>query len=145
MNKILAVIIGVLVIGGLIGYAVTRSSNNTTTTSSPTPTATAATATPASSDTGATATPASGAASVTINNLSFAPASITVAKGTKVTWTNQDSVDHTVTADTASSNAPASSTFGNGQTYSFTFNTPGTYTYHCSVHPFMTGTVVVTN
>jgi len=81
---------------------------------------------------------------VTIKDFAFSPAKITVKVGTKVTWTNQDSIGHTVTADDPSSDAPDSPTFGKGETYSFTFNKAGTYNYHCTPHPYMKGTVVVT-
>lgn len=81
--------------------------------------------------------------SVTIKDLAFSPQNITVKKGTKVTWTNQDSTSHTVT-ETDGKNGPSSSTLSNGQSYSFTFNETGTFAYHCSIHNEMTGTVVVT-
>jgi plastocyanin len=58
-----------------------------------------------------------------------------------VTWTNLDGVAHTVTADDGSW---GSGTLGQGATYSHVFTSPGTYTYHCAIHPFMTGTVTVT-
>lgn len=78
---------------------------------------------------------------VTIQNFQFSPQSITVAAGTTVTWTNRDSVSHTVTGDNG---GPASSQIATGQSYSYTFATPGTYTYHCTIHPMMKGTVIVT-
>jgi amicyanin len=82
--------------------------------------------------------------SVTIKDFAFNPGTTTVKVGTKVTWTNQDSIGHTVTADTPSADAPASGSIGQGQSYSFTFNKAGTYNYHCTPHPYMKGTVVVT-
>lgn len=81
---------------------------------------------------------------VSIDNFAFDSNNITVKVGTTVTWTNKDSVAHTVTADSPSSDAPASGDIANGQTYSFTFNKAGTYAYHCQIHPDMHGTVVVT-
>lgn len=78
---------------------------------------------------------------VTIAHFQFSPQSITVKAGTTVTWTNNDSVSHTVTGDNG---GPGSSGLSNGQSYSYTFTTPGTYTYHCTIHPMMKGTVVVT-
>ena len=81
---------------------------------------------------------------VTISNYAFSPANITVAKGTTVTWTNKDSVGHTVT-ETDNLKGPASSVLNNGDTYSFTFDTAGTYHYHCSIHHEMVGTVTVTD
>ncbi len=80
---------------------------------------------------------------VTIQNFAFSPANITVKAGTKVTWTNNDSVAHTVT-ETDGKTGPASSDVNPGETYSFTFSTPGTYQYYCSIHQSMLGTVVVT-
>jgi plastocyanin len=79
---------------------------------------------------------------VTISGFAFAPATITVPVGTKVTWTNQDSTDHTVTADDG--NAFDSGNIANGATFSFTFTTAGTFPYHCAIHPSMTARVIVT-
>ncbi|MDD4988851.1 MAG: cupredoxin family copper-binding protein [Candidatus Pacebacteria bacterium] len=81
--------------------------------------------------------------SVSISGFKFNPAQLTVKAGTKVTWTNQDSVPHTVTSD--SENVLNSPRLSQGQSFSFTFTTPGTYAYHCEVHPMMRATVVVTN
>jgi plastocyanin len=89
----------------------------------------------------ATLAPAARQVGATIQNIAFSPTSITVARGTTVTWTNLDSVAHTVTADDGSW---GSGTLGHGATYSHVFTSPGTYTYHCAIHPFMTGTVMVT-
>jgi amicyanin len=80
---------------------------------------------------------------VTIKDYMFGPASIKIKAGTKVTWTNQDAVNHTITADTSSSDAPNSMDIAKGQSYSFTFTKAGTYTYHCFPHPYMHGTVTV--
>lgn len=77
---------------------------------------------------------------VTIQNFSFGPGTLTVSAGTTVNWINSDSVTHTVTAMDGSFD---SSNLAPGQQFSFTFATPGTYSYHCSIHPFMTGQVVV--
>lgn len=81
---------------------------------------------------------------VTIQNFAFSPADIKVKKGTKVTWTNNDSTGHTVT-ESDGQNGPASQILGNGQTYSFTFSQVGTYHYHCTIHSEMTGSVTVTD
>lgn len=80
-------------------------------------------------------------ANVTINNFAFSPANLTVKQGTTVTWTNNDSVAHTIIGD---SGGPSSGTLGNGSSYSFTYSQPGTYPYHCGIHPNMTGTITVT-
>src|SRR4051812_18433560 len=77
---------------------------------------------------------------VTIANFSFAPSTLEVPVGTTVTWTNNDSTNHTATADDGSFDSkPISS----GQTFTQTFSTAGTFKYHCSIHPAMTGTVTV--
>jgi plastocyanin len=80
---------------------------------------------------------------ITISNYSFNPADITVKKGTTLTWTNQDSVAHTITENDGKT-GPHSQDIKQGQSYSFTYNTVGTFAYHCSVHPSMLGKVVVT-
>lgn len=79
---------------------------------------------------------------VAIQSFAFGPATITVRPGTTVTWTQDDEDQHTVTADDGSF---TSSPLVTGQTYTHTFTAPGTYHYHCSIHPFMHGTVVVGN
>ncbi len=78
--------------------------------------------------------------SVTIDNFSFSPATLTVPSGTTVTWTNQDDMVHTVTA---ADRAFSSQGLETGDTYAHTFTAPGTYTYFCALHPRMTATVIV--
>jgi amicyanin len=77
---------------------------------------------------------------ITIKDLAFNPGTLTVKVGTNVTWTNQDSMSHTVTSD---SGLFESDSLSNGQTFVYMFNTTGTYDYHCSIHPSMTGKIVV--
>jgi plastocyanin len=78
---------------------------------------------------------------VSIKNFAFVPAAVTVKVGTTITWTNTDQEAHTVTAKNGAFNlAPLNS----GSTYQYTFTKPGTYNYLCTIHPFMTATVVVT-
>jgi plastocyanin len=79
--------------------------------------------------------------STTIQNFAISPNPITVAPGSTVTWTNLDGVTHVVTADDGSW---GSGTLEEGNSYSHVFTSPGTHTYHCAIHPFMKGTVVVT-
>jgi plastocyanin len=88
------------------------------------------------------AVPVSGSI-VMIKNFAFGPAALQVKVGTKVTWQNQDTDPHTVTS-TSNSGPLASAALSTGQRYSFTFTKPGTYTYLCTIHPFMTATVTVT-
>ncbi len=87
--------------------------------------------------------PSANANSVTIENFAFSPASITVKKGTAVTWANKDNTSHTVT-ETDGQKGPDSGNMANGKNYSFTYDSVGTFKYHCSIHPSMTGTVTVT-
>jgi len=76
--------------------------------------------------------------SVSIANFAFAPSGISVAVGTTVTWTNKDGTAHTVTGGGFDSGALAKNA-----SFSQTFNTKGTFTYHCSIHPEMTASVTV--
>jgi plastocyanin len=81
-------------------------------------------------------------AEVKIDNFSFSPTTITVAVGTTVTWTNHDDIPHTVVSSD-DSKALKSKVMDTDEKFSFTFTKPGTFPYFCSVHPKMTGTVVV--
>jgi plastocyanin len=78
---------------------------------------------------------------VAIDNFSFAPRTLTVPVGATVTWTNKDDIPHTVVSTKKRFASPALDT---DQQFSYRFTAPGTYPYYCSVHPMMTGTVVVT-
>jgi len=77
---------------------------------------------------------------VSIQDFSFSPDQMTVAPGTTVTWVNDGQQPHTSTADDGTWD---SGTLQPGDDYSFTFDQPGTYTYHCSIHPDMTATITV--
>lgn len=90
--------------------------------------------------TGRTTESVKNAANVNIQKMAFEEQNVTVTVGTTVTWTNRDSLPHTVSSDTG---AFDSGNLSNGQSFSFTFSEEGTYTYHCALHPSMTGTVVV--
>jgi plastocyanin len=79
---------------------------------------------------------------VSMKDIKFNPGTVTIKAGGKVTWTNDDSVGHDVTADDFESGSPGG--IDGGSTYSHTFKKPGTYDYVCSVHPGMKGTVKVT-
>lgn len=114
------VIISLLVVGAACSKKATKTTNTATTTNTTT--------------TGSTT-------SVTISGRAFSPATMTVAKGTTVTWTNQDSLPHTVTGDNG---GPSSGQLSQGQTYPFTFDTAGTFDYHCANHSDMLGKVIVT-
>jgi plastocyanin len=77
---------------------------------------------------------------VNIDQSTFYPQRITVKPGATVTWTNDDDDSHTVAS---SSKLFKSKALDTGDKFSFTFTTPGTYAYICSVHPYMTGAIVV--
>ena len=79
-------------------------------------------------------------AEVKIDNFSFTPASITVAVGTTITWTNRDDIPHTVVSD---DKVIKSKVLDTDEKFSYTFSKPGTYPYFCSIHPKMTGKVIV--
>jgi len=83
---------------------------------------------------------AQGAASVSIVDFAFDPGSVSVDAGGTVTWTNQGPSAHTVTADDGSFD---SGTLDAGATFSFTFMSAGTFSYHCAIHPNMVGSVAV--
>jgi plastocyanin len=102
---------------------------------------------PMSAPPAGTSAPATGSAApvageaVSIDNFAFVPATLTVPAGSTVTWTNHDEEPHTVAASDGSFHSPG---MGSQGTYSHAFPTAGRFDYVCSIHPFMHGTVVVT-
>ena len=78
---------------------------------------------------------------VSISGYSFLPKTLNVSTGATVTWKDNEAVIHTVTSDTGLFN---SGDLTLGKTFSHTFSTAGTYTYHCIHHTYMTGTIIVT-
>ena len=133
---IIGVVVAVIVIGG--GVFLLNKSNSSQMNMQNTPAQTQG-QTQANPTTGSTQT-TTGKNAVTIQNYAFSPATLTVKVGDKVTWTNQDSVGHSATAD---DNSFDTGVIAQGQSGSTTFSKAGTYTYHCSVHPSMHGTIVV--
>jgi len=87
-----------------------------------------------------TAQGGTGTAEVTMTGFAYEPATLTIGVGETVTWVNEDTARHDVIADNGEF---ASDLFGQGESFSFTFQAAGTYPYHCGVHPGMTGTVIV--
>ena len=83
---------------------------------------------------------AAAAPDVKIDNFSFGPQTLTVAPGTTVTWTNRDDIPHTVVNTEGAFKSKAVDT---EERFSYKFDKPGTYSYFCSIHPKMTGKVVV--
>jgi amicyanin len=80
--------------------------------------------------------------SVQIANYAYSPSSITVNVGDTVTWTNDDTAPHTVTTSSGPQSL-SSPDLSKGQSWSFTFTAPGTYSYYCAVHPYMRAQVIV--
>jgi plastocyanin len=93
-----------------------------------------------SSSTGA-ASSSGGGVAIKMQNIAFDPKAVTVKVGQKVTWTNDDSVDHNVTSQ--SGETIKSDNFGKGATFSFTPKKAGTIKYVCTIHPGMTATLTV--
>jgi plastocyanin len=83
---------------------------------------------------------ATGASTVHVKNFAFAPSTITVKSGAKVTWVFDDSAKHNVTA---SDKKFTSQDLSSGGTFSYTFTTPGTYNYICTIHQYMSAKVIV--
>ncbi len=77
---------------------------------------------------------------IEIANFSFVPQTVTVKQGTTVTWVNRDDSPHTVVSTAKEFSSPAMDT---SDTYTYTFNRPGSFEYYCSVHPHMRGKVIV--
>ena len=92
----------------------------------------------AADDAGNSNTPSQ--AAVKIDNFAFSPAQITVSVGTTVRWTNGDDIPHTVVSN---DKVFKSKVLDTDEQFTYTFTKPGTYPYFCSIHPKMTGTVVV--
>ena len=82
--------------------------------------------------------PAAGEVQVEMRGFAFNPASLTIDRGTRVTWTNRDSERHTATGPGFDSGNLAQ-----GQSFSFVFTQAGTFNYHCNFHPSMTATITV--
>ena len=78
---------------------------------------------------------------ILIKNFAFSPSTVNIKVGDSITWTNQDSASHTVTSDSGSE--LSSELLSQGKSYSHTFNTPGTYSYHCIPHSGMKAKVIV--
>lgn len=85
-------------------------------------------------------TPVTGMTYPLIQNYAYQPANMQVPVGTTVTWTNRDTVPHSVTFKNGMKD---SGLLVQGQTFSYRFSTPGTYQYYCTVHPSMVATVIV--
>jgi amicyanin len=78
---------------------------------------------------------------IDIKDFAYSKTKVTVARGTTITWTNRDDMEHDVTRN--GSKGPKSKLLGKGKSYSWKATKAGTFKYHCSPHPFMKGTIVV--
>jgi len=88
----------------------------------------------------ASAEPSAAAASVKIDNFVFGPQTLTVPVGATVTWTNSDDIPHT---SVSTEGVFKSKVLDTDEKFSYTFTKPGTYPYYCTIHPKMTGKIVV--
>jgi plastocyanin len=137
---------GAILVFGVALTLLLAACGGTTSTAASSPSAPTATAAPTQAPTTASTSAPTQTVQIKIveNNgkYSFQPASVTIPKGAEIVWTNMSDAPHTVTSD---NNAfTGSSTFMQSQTFKMTFNTAGAFAYHCSVHPYMTGTITVT-
>ena len=115
----------------------TNTNVTATTTNTSTPTTTSGTTS------GTTSATTTSNVAVAIRNFAYAPATLTIKRGTRVTWTNNDTAPHDVTSVTGTVlNSPRLTT---GQSFSYTFNQTGTFNYYCTIHPNMRATVIVTD
>ena len=118
----------------ILMFAVACGSNYSS--SSPSP----STPSPAPTPGGPSASVAIPVGAESLGNRAFTPDALSVTAGTTVTWMNTDSIAHTSTSDAPGWN---SGTVAPGGQFSAAFQTPGTFAYHCSIHPGMVGSVVV--
>ena len=125
----------IVVVSSLLVFTIACGSSSSSSPAAPSP---SPSPTPTTNNSSSAVTIPSGAS--TLGNRAFAPDSLTVPVGGTVTWTNSDSVAHTSTSDVSQWN---SGTVAPGGRFSFTFQTAGTFPYHCAIHPGMIGTVVV--
>lgn len=132
MKKVagIVVVLAVLGLAVAIGSGRGRRKDNRASTAPTTQTGTSASA-PATAD------------QVTIKNYQFKPSETKVKTGTTITWTNQDDTKHNIAYDSGTLMGQEGPLFGRGETYTMTFDQPGTYNYHCRPHPYMKGTVIV--
>jgi plastocyanin len=124
-----------LALTSILAASCGSSSPATVTTPTPTPAPT-----PAPTPSGSTSNVQIQPGASVLTTTAYSPNPTTVAVGTTVIWTNGDNTAHTTTSN---GNVWNSGTLNPGSTFSFMFNTAGTFTYHCTIHPGMVGSVVV--
>ncbi len=128
MSRILAILAAAAT---LVAAAGCGSSSSSSSSSAPAATTPATSAAPA----------ASGASAVTMQNIAFTPAVVSVKVGQTVKWTNDDTVDHNVTATKGATFK--SGTVGKGGTFTWKADKAGTVSYVCTIHPGMEGKIIV--
>lgn len=148
MKTIIGIIAAVVLVGAVGGFIVMNKDDDSKATNTSTQTSQSedmsSMGTPSSEQTTTDESENVSTSNVVMSNLDFSPAKISVKKGTTVTWTNRDNVQHDVNPDNPTNEFKKSPLFGKDGTYSVTFNTVGSFSYHCTPHPFMKGTVEVT-
>ncbi len=131
-KKAVLILISVALIGSVALFVTTSNKKNNSITSN-------------TKSTPSDKTPTKQPNTVEINNFKFEPGEMTVKKGTKVTWKNNDPTKHSVIFDDENNGkVEDSKLIGKGEEVSFTFNEIGKFTYHCQPHPYMKGTIIVT-
>lgn len=142
MKKLLPIIVIAVIALGAIGFAMSRPDTRPATNTA-TPSADNTQADNTTNRSSETSQATQNTTRVTMKDLAFSPKTIQVKVGDTVTWTNEDSAKHDIMPDTESEDFKASELLAKGESYSFTFKKAGTYTYHCTPHPFMKATVIV--
>lgn len=134
-SSLIALVVAVLAIGGAVALISAQSSSKNSATSS----------TDMKMQTSKADTMPSEPNTIIISDYKFNPKAMTIKKGTKITWTNRDIAKHNiVTDDGQPAGGPNGPLIAKGESYSFTFDTVGTFNYHCSPHPYMKASITVT-
>lgn len=144
MNKtVVGVIVAIVAIGGITG-AVLKNKKDSTSSNTSDHSAMEKDANPFTKNNDQSkAEVQSGSVSMDIKDFAFSQKTLKIKKGTQVTWTNRDSAKHDITPDKQSEDFKNSELLAKDASYNFTFNTVGTYAYHCSPHPYMKATIEV--
>lgn len=147
MNKTIIMVIAIIVvIGSGLAFVLAKSNTEQKNAGEQSARSTGVPAKTESNDSGGTnpSEVQEGEVLINIKGFAFSPSDIKIKKGTRVTWTNQDSAKHDVTPDEKSVDFVGSGKLlAQGESYTFTFNKVGNYPYQCTPHPFMKATIQV--